>query len=110
VPAVKTVQEATVDGQPIVPAPGPAPAAAGDYLCYKLICPKEDRPRPEDAVGVEDQFGDRPVSRLRPARLCTPAVRVETPCGPTTCTPGLVCCNPVLGICIQPGQVCVLDE
>jgi hypothetical protein len=41
VPAVKTVQEAEVNGEPIVPAPGPGPAAAGDYICYKLACPKE---------------------------------------------------------------------
>ena len=107
VPAVKTVQEAEVNGQPIVPAPGSGPAAAGDYVCYKLACPKEERPPADTAVGIADQFGNRAVSRLRPARLCTPAAKVETSCGPTQCAPDLVCCNPVLGICALPGQVCV---
>lgn len=29
------------------------------------------------------------------------------PCGDTQCGPGLVCCNPVMGICTQPGRVCI---
>jgi len=29
------------------------------------------------------------------------------PCGKTTCSPGLVCCNPLLSICTKPGGVCI---
>ena len=30
-----------------------------------------------------------------------------TTCGKTTCGAGLVCCNPVMGICTKPGGVCI---
>jgi hypothetical protein len=33
-------------------------------------------------------------------------VEAET-CGDTQCAPGLVCCNPVMGICTKPGGVCI---
>lgn len=29
-----------------------------------------------------------------------------TPCGPTSCAPGLSCCNASCGICTQPGESC----
>jgi hypothetical protein len=29
------------------------------------------------------------------------------PCGPVTCPSTLFCCNPLAGICVAPGQVCV---
>ncbi|MCA9505381.1 MAG: hypothetical protein H6748_19725 [Spirochaetaceae bacterium] len=28
-------------------------------------------------------------------------------CGPVACGPGLECCNPLMGICVEPGQVCI---
>lgn len=28
-------------------------------------------------------------------------------CGPVTCAPGTVCCNPLRGICTLPGQACI---
>lgn len=28
-------------------------------------------------------------------------------CGDAQCAPGLVCCNPVMGICTKPGGVCI---
>jgi len=33
-------------------------------------------------------------------------VKAET-CGDVQCGPGLVCCNPVMGICTKPGMVCI---
>ena len=30
-----------------------------------------------------------------------------TPCGDTQCGAGMVCCNPVMGICTKPGMVCI---
>ncbi len=33
---------------------------------------------------------------------------VDAPqCGDRQCGPGLVCCNPVMGICTEPGRVCI---
>jgi len=29
------------------------------------------------------------------------------PCGDTTCSPGMVCCNPLRSICTKPGMVCI---
>ena len=28
-------------------------------------------------------------------------------CGSVTCGAGLVCCNPVMGICTKPGMMCI---
>ena len=28
-------------------------------------------------------------------------------CGDALCGPGMVCCNPVMGICTKPGMVCI---
>jgi hypothetical protein len=35
--------------------------------------------------------------------ICVPK---STPCGPTSCGAGEVCCNPLSGICTKPGEVC----
>jgi hypothetical protein len=35
--------------------------------------------------------------------VCLPA----EPCGEVTCSPGLVCCNPLRSICTKPGRVCI---
>lgn len=37
--------------------------------------------------------------------ICVPS---STPCGPTSCGAGEVCCNPLSGICTKPGEVCAL--
>jgi hypothetical protein len=37
--------------------------------------------------------------------ICVPAA---TPCGPSTCAAGEVCCNPLSGICTKPGEVCAM--
>lgn len=31
----------------------------------------------------------------------------STPCGPTTCDPGTICCNASCGICTTPGMTCI---
>jgi hypothetical protein len=106
VPASKQVDEATVDGNPITPTPTDGPPAARSYLCYKLQCPKEQQPA--FAQAVRDQFGARTVGSVRTSRLCTPATLEATNCGAVVCPVGTVCCNPLLSICIAPGQACVL--
>lgn len=35
-------------------------------------------------------------------------VAKSTPCGPSTCGAGEVCCNPLSGICTKPGEVCAM--
>jgi hypothetical protein len=35
---------------------------------------------------------------------CVPTV--PTPCGPSTCEPGSLCCNPCMGFCTPPGAGC----
>ena len=39
--------------------------------------------------------------------ICQPKV-TSTPCGPNTCGAGKVCCNPLSGICTNPGEFCAL--
>ncbi len=37
---------------------------------------------------------------------CVPDPNAGTPCGPTTCSGGDVCCNASCGICTPPGGFC----
>jgi hypothetical protein len=69
----------------VVPAPpggGPAPGNVGDFLCYKLSCPK---PFPPGAQ-MTDGFGGTRVVRFKAALfLCAPATR-GTEMGSSTTT------------------------
>jgi hypothetical protein len=49
---------------------------ANDFICYKVRC---DRPAvaPPASQVVHDQFGPRPISGLRTAKVCTPAVKLS---------------------------------
>ncbi|RME50854.1 MAG: hypothetical protein D6795_09300 [Deltaproteobacteria bacterium] len=38
--------------------------------------------------------------------LAQPACPGEE-CGEVTCPPGMVCCNPIEGICARPGDPCI---
>jgi hypothetical protein len=71
VPATKTGVAVTdrATGTLITPLPvsGPQP---GDRMCYKVRCPN----LPPDQ-SVTDQFGNRTLSKLRAALLCTPAFK-----------------------------------
>jgi len=68
----------------VVPAPpggGPAPGNAGQFLCYKLVCPK---PFPS-AAEMADQFSGARVVTFKAAQfLCAPATRSTEPPGSTT--------------------------
>jgi hypothetical protein len=70
----------------VVPAPpggGPSPTAAGNFLCYRMKCP---RPFPPD-FEMEDQFGRRVVDFRAGQLLCAPARRgVATIVSSTTTT------------------------
>ena len=61
---------------PTPPADGPSPGAAGDFLCYPLVCP---RPFPSAAQMADGFGGQRVVNFKRAQLLCAPATR-----GPAT--------------------------
>ena len=77
----------------IVPAPtggGPAPGNVGDFLCYKLFCPKPFPP----AAQMTDQFkGTRVITFKAALFLCAPATRGATTGSTTTTTLPLGPCD-----------------
>jgi hypothetical protein len=81
------VETQTSDVVPAPPGGGPAPGNAGDFLCYKLFCPKPFPP----AAEMTDQFkGMRVVSFKAAQFLCAPATRgaVVSTTTTTTLAPG----------------------
>jgi hypothetical protein len=72
VPVAKTLVE-----PPLAPPDIAGQALSDDYVCYKLKCPS--RPADED---VTDMSGTRRLRHMRTSRLCVPARKVQTPCGP----------------------------
>lgn len=68
----------------VVPTPrggGPTPGNVGQFLCYKLFCPKPFPP----AAEMTDEFGGTRVVRFRAAQfLCAPATRSTETTGSTT--------------------------
>lgn len=75
--------------------------------------------------------GDQPVTETEPAaaqaveqaETVTTAVLPATqaplleleqdprePCGPVYCPPHLECCNSLQGICVEPGEACILGS
>jgi hypothetical protein len=66
------IESVKADVVPAPPGGGPQSAAAGNFLCYHLKCPK---PFPPD-VEMTDQLGGQRVVRFRGAQLlCAPATR-----------------------------------
>jgi hypothetical protein len=56
--------------------------------CAVTLCPSETQCLVQDGQAV-----------------CVP--RGSEQCGETVCAPGTDCCNPLLGICLPPGRVCI---
>jgi hypothetical protein len=73
----------------VVPTPrggGPTPGNVGQFLCYKLFCPKPLPP----AAEMTDEFGGTRVIRFRAAQfLCAPATRSTGTTGSTTTSDAL---------------------
>ena len=68
---------------PAPPGDGPSPGAAGDFLCYSLVCP---RPFPS-AAQITDGFGGQRVVNFKRAQLlCAPAARGPATIGASTTT------------------------
>lgn len=71
--------------QPKLPPPPPPSACAGAWL---------------DQVGGCRGLADEGL----PASCCA---GLTTPCGASSCGVGKVCCNPLAGICTNPGEFCI---
>ena len=72
----------TSDIAPTPPGGGPSPGNAGDFLCYKLSCPKA-----VPAAQMTDRFKGMRVVRFKAAQfLCAPATRGAEVIGSTTTT------------------------
>jgi hypothetical protein len=68
---------------PAPPASGPASGNVGDFLCYRVFCPKPFPP----AAQMSDQFGGTRVVQFRRGTfVCTPAVHGPETIIPTTTT------------------------
>jgi hypothetical protein len=67
------------------PPPPPPPACSGAWLDQNGTC-------------------RTPADGVYPASCCAGQ---STPCGPSTCGVGKVCCNPLAGICTNPGEFCI---
>jgi hypothetical protein len=112
VPATKTVKEAvdtsTSPPTPIEPKPISGPPAPGDRLCYRIRCEKGS----DQKLVVEDQFGTHEISSLRPALLCTPAVKKTGCTGDDECPIGQICHESRCADCVCPdvwAPVCGID-
>jgi hypothetical protein len=68
---------------PTPPGDGPSPGAAGDVLCYPLLCP---RPFPSAAQMTDGFGGQRVVNFKRAQLLCAPATRGLAAIVPSTTT------------------------
>ena len=80
--------------------------AHGGADCSGICQPKASPPPPAACFGAWlDQNGlcRTPSDGVYPASCC---VGQSTPCGPTSCGVGKVCCNPLSGICTNPGEFC----
>ena len=81
----------TSDVVPAPPGGGPAPESVGDFLCYKLVCPKPFPP----AAQTTDRFGGTRIITFKAAQfLCSPATRsTETIASTTTTTLAAGACD-----------------
>jgi hypothetical protein len=80
------------------PPVGGSALAAGQFLCYKVKCPRAALP----AIDWNDQFGARSVTPLMSRLICAPALPVATTSTTTTSIPSSPCVTetaPCTGAC-----------
>jgi hypothetical protein len=77
-------------------------------VCYNTA-PKG--PPLREFVRVDNQLVTQTLEVLKPQTLCVPSSKTPVdpgePCGPVVCGPFQLCCNPLQGICVSPGDVCI---
>jgi hypothetical protein len=82
------------------------PFCCGPSTCQPKAPPPPPPPPPPACWGAwldENGLCRTPSDGVYPASCCA---GLSTPCGPNTCGAGKVCCNPLSGICTNPGDVC----
>lgn len=68
---------------------------------------------PEEGVTLDDHVTDAAAEHdssdaMQDAESAVDAADADFEfCGDIICAFGLVCCNPVLGLCTEPGEVCI---
>lgn len=80
--------------------------SSGGADCGGVCVPDDEPPPPPSCAGAWlDQNGTcrTPADGVYPDTCCAGQTH---PCGPSDCGVGEVCCNPLAGICTQPGDVC----
>lgn len=88
--------------------------AVGDpFCCGTSTCqPKAPPPPPPSSCWGAwlDQFNNcrTPADGVYPASCCEDLPKPPVTCGKNTCAAGQVCCNPLSGICTNPGDVCAM--
>ena len=97
VPAKVLCTEAVKSGvTPTPPGGGPSGTPAGQFLCYKVKCPKTTLP----TVAGVDQFGARTVTVSKATLLCAPfATTTTTTTTLPTCANGGIACGASCGTC-----------
>ena len=84
------------------------PFCCGPSTCQpKAPAPPAPPAPPASCLGAWlDQFGGcrTPSDGAYPASCCA---GLSTPCGTASCGVGKVCCNPLAGICTNPGEFCI---
>jgi hypothetical protein len=83
------------------------PMCCGPSTCQPKTPPPPPPPPPPACWGAWlDQFGGcrTPADGVYPDSCCA---GLSTPCGANSCGVGKVCCNPLAGICTNPGEFCI---
>ncbi len=121
VPAKVLCTEAVKSGvTPTPPGGGPSGTPAGQFLCYKIKCPKTTLP----TVAGVDQFGARTVTVSKATLLCAPFATTTTSTttssttttAPTCANGGIACGSPCGGACggtclgTEAGSSCTLEH
>jgi len=98
---VKPIEFCVPASKTNVQPPPNAPDVSGqplrqDYVCYLAKCEKKSVPPASQLIA--DQFGLRPESGFKAAKICVPATKLPTQCGAAT--------SPTCGGVCPPGQEC----
>ena len=83
------------------------PTCCGPSTCQPKVAPPPPPPPPPACWGAwldENGLCRTPADGVYPDSCCA---ALSTPCGTSSCGVGKVCCNPLAGICTNPGEFCI---